>query len=284
MPIAVVTDSTANLPDDVAGRHGVRVIPLMVQAGDHSYREGVDIAASEITAMMRAGVVVTTAHPGPEVFLAVYRALADGGADGVVSAHVSSHLSGACNAARLAALESPIPVRVVDSLSVGMGLGFAVLAGQRAADRGGDLDAVAQAVADTAAEAGVWFCVDNLDYLKRGGRIGSARALLANALAIKPILTISGGEVAPFDRVRTTARAMARLEDVAVEHAVLVPSDVAIHHADALDRAEALAERLRMRLPGTEIQLSALTSAVTAHTGPGTVSVVVAPAEPEGGS
>ena len=282
MPIAVVTDSTANLPDDPRHHGAIRIVPLTVQAGDRVFREGVDIQPAEIAAMMRSGVLVTTAHPGPEAFLSVYRDLADSGADAIVSAHVSSHLSGACNAARLAAIESPVPVQVIDSQSVGMGLGFAVLAGQRSAQRGDDLAMVGAVVENTAAEAGVWFVVDDLDYLKRGGRIGAARALLANALAIKPILTISGGEVAPFDRVRTTARALARLEDVAVEHAVLVPSLVAIHHADALDRAELLAERLRARLPGIAIMVSELTAAVTAHTGPGTVSVVDAPVEAEG--
>jgi len=277
VPTSVVTDSTANIPVDQASALGIRVVPMTVVIDGHSHEEGVDVSSADLVAALRAGRAVSTAHPGPGVFLAAYRDLAADGADAIVSVHLSARLSGAVNAARLAAAESPVPVTVVDSRSVAMGLGFAVLAGARSARAGGDAATAAAEVERVVSATDVWFCVDDLETLRRGGRVGAAKALVGSALSIKPILSISAGEVVPFDRVRTTARAMARLEELAVERAVLVPSQIAVHHLDALDRAQALADRLRERLPGTEISVTELAAVLSAHSGPGTVAVVVAP-------
>ena len=283
MPSGLVTDSTANLPPERAAALGIEVVPMTIVLGGASYLEGVDVSAGLIAEQLRQGHVVTTAHPGPESFLTAYRALASRGADSIVSMHVSSRLSGACNAARLAAESSPVPVRVIDSDSVAMGLGFPVLAAAALASAGAGLDDVIAEAVRVAGGVRVWFGVDDLDHLRRGGRIGGASALLGTVLSIKPLLTISGGEVVAFDRVRTSARAIARLAEVAVERAAAAPSQLAVHHTDAADRAEALAEVLESVLTGVRVPVSELTATVAVHSGPGTVAVVVAPAaaEPE---
>jgi len=281
MPSGLVTDSTANIPPEVVATQGIEVVPMTIVLGGTSYQEGVDVSAGLIAEQLRQGQVVTTAHPGPEAFLTAYRALASRGADSIVSMHVSSKLSGACNSARLAAESSPVPVRVIDSHSVAMGLGFPVLAAAAVARADAGLDDVVAEAVRVAGGVRVWFVVDNLDHLRRGGRIGGASALLGTVLSIKPLLTIAGGEVVAFDRVRTSARAIARLAEVAFERATESPSQVAVHHTDAADRAGALAEALESVLPWLRVTVSELTATVAVHSGPGAVAVVVSPSAVE---
>ncbi|MCX6460242.1 MAG: DegV family protein [Actinobacteria bacterium] len=277
MSTAIVTDSTASIGGENAVEKAISVVPLTVIVRGEPHDEGAPGLLALMAEAMRAGETVTTSHPGPGAFLERYQQLAQAGADEIVSIHLSSQLSGACNSARLAALDSPVRVRVVDSRSVAMGLGFPVLAAAEVAAAGGSADEVAARAEEIAGGVAVWFFVDDLDVLRRGGRIGAARALWGNALAIKPVLTITGGEVAPFEKVRTTARAVARLEDLAVERSVFEATQIAVHHVDALDRADDLAARLRDRLPSTSVEVSELPAVIAAHSGPGTLAVVVAP-------
>ena len=277
MSTAIVTDSTASIGGEHAVENAISVVPLTVIVRGEPHDEGAPGLLVLMAEAMRAGETVTTSHPGPGAFLERYQQLAQAGADEIVSIHLSSQLSGACNSARLAALDSPVRVRVVDSRSVAMGLGFPVLAAAEVAAAGGSADEVAARAEEIAGGVAVWFFVDDLDVLRRGGRIGAARALWGNALAIKPLLTITGGEVAPFEKVRTTARAVARLEDLAVERSVFEATQIAVHHVDALDRADDLAARLRDRLPSTSVEVSELPAVIAAHSGPGTLAVVVAP-------
>ena len=277
MSTAIVTDSTASIGGEHAVENAISVVPLTVIVRGEPHDEGAPGLLALMAEAMRAGETVTTSHPGPGAFLERYQQLAQAGADEIVSIHLSSQLSGACNSARLAALDSPVRVRVVDSRSVAMGLGFPVLAAAEVAAAGGSADEVAGRAEEIAGGVAVWFFVDDLDVLRRGGRIGAARALWGNALAIKPVLTITGGEVAPFEKVRTTARAVARLEDLAVERSVFEATQIAVHHVDALDRAVVLAARLRDRLPSTSVEVSELPAVIAAHSGPGTLAVVVAP-------
>ncbi|MEI6372912.1 MAG: DegV family protein [Actinomycetes bacterium] len=277
MSTAIVTDSTASIGGEHAVENAISVVPLTVIVRGEPHDEGAPGLLALMAEAMRAGETVTTSHPGPGAFLERYQQLAQAGADEIVSIHLSSQLSGACNSARLAALDSPVRVRVVDSRSVAMGLGFPVLAAAEVAAAGGSADEVAARAEEIAGGVAVWFFVDDLDVLRRGGRIGAARALWGNALAIKPVLTITGGEVAPFEKVRTTARAVARLEDLAVERSVFEATQIAVHHVDALDRAVVLAARLRDRLPSTSVEVSELPAVIAAHSGPGTLAVVVAP-------
>ncbi|MCG6493571.1 DegV family protein [Kitasatospora sp. A2-31] len=276
--LALVTDSTAYLPQEAVDRHGVAVVPLSVVVGDAVLTEGVEISPKDVAEALRGKQRVTTSRPNPESFAAAYRAAAEAGARGIVSVHISGELSGTAEAARLAASESPVPVRVVDSRLVGMALGYGVLAAAEAVAAGAELDEVAAAATRRAEATTGFFYVDTLEYLRRGGRIGAARALLGSALAVKPLLHLDGGRIEPLEKVRTASRAIARLEEIAVEEAGGREVDVAVHHLAAEERAEPLAERLRARVPGLrELYVGEVGAVIGAHVGPGLLAVVVSP-------
>ncbi|MEV7175932.1 DegV family protein [Kitasatospora sp. NPDC093679] len=276
--LALVTDSTAYLPQDVVDRHRIEVVPLSVVVGDEVLTEGVEISPKDVAEALRAKRRVTTSRPSPESFAAAYRAAAEAGATGVVSVHISSELSGTYEAAKLAAAGAEIPVEVVDSRLVGMALGHCVLTAAQAAEAGlGPAEAAAEAVRRSSLSSG-FFYVDTLEHLRRGGRIGAARALLGSALAVKPLLHLSGGRIEPLEKVRTASRAIARLEEIAVERAGDAEVDIAVHHLAAEERAEPLAERLRERVPGLrDLYVGEVGAVIGAHVGPGLLAVVVSP-------
>jgi DegV family protein with EDD domain len=196
----------------------------------------------------------------------------------VVSVHLSAQMSGTVESARLAAKEAPVPVEVVDSESLGMGLGYAVLSATAVAAAGGTIHEVAEAARKRAAAAHAVFYVDTLEHLRRGGRIGAAAALLGSALAMKPLLQMVDGHIEALEKVRTSAKAIARLEEVAVDLAGSGPVDLAVHHLASPDRADRLAARLRGRVPGLgDLHVSEVGAVVGAHVGPGMLAVVVAP-------
>lgn len=278
MGVAVVTDSTCYLPRGVAEAHGIRVVPVQVIVGGQAFDETEDEQAVRVADALRDWQVVTTSRPSPERFLTAIRDAQDAGADSVVIATLSAALSATYESALLAAKEAGIPVEVVDSGSIAMGLGFAVLDGATVAARGGSIDEVAERIARTASDATVLFYVDTLEYLRRGGRVGAARAAMGQALQVKPLLRLHDGRVEMFDKVRTAGRALARLDELAVEAAGDDPVRVAVQHLASADRADALAEQLRGQLPKADITECPVGGVVGAHVGPGMVAVVVAAA------
>ena len=275
--VALVTDSTAYLPADLVVSRHVIVVPVQVVVGGQPYDEGTEISPAEVADALRSWSVVTTSRPSPDRFAQAYAAAAAAGATAVVSAHLSGDMSGTFDSAVLAARAAPIPVVVVDTRRVAMAMGFAVLEGARAAETGLDVEAVAQVIRDRAAASSALFYVDTLDYLRRGGRIGAATALVGQALAVKPILELVDGRVAPLEKVRTTSKALARLEELVVERADGRPCDIAVHHLDAAARAEALAGHLVSRLVDSRVLVGEVGAVVGAHVGPGMVAVAVSP-------
>lgn len=275
--VVVVTDSTAYLPDGLADELSVRVVPLQVVLGGRSGAEGSEVTPAQVASALAAWVPVSTSRPTPAEFVAVYRAALAGGAPGVVSLHLSRELSGTWDSARLAAAEvGAESVRVVDSRSAAMGLGFAVLAAAQAAAAGGGPEEVYAAAVGTAERTTTLFYVDTLEHLRRGGRIGAAQALLGTALSVKPILHVREGRIVPLEKVRTVSKGIARLEALAVAAADGGPADVAVHHLAAAQRAALLAERLRTRLPQVgQFYASEVGAVVGAHVGPGVLGVVV---------
>ncbi|MET8839970.1 DegV family protein [Streptomyces rubiginosohelvolus] len=274
--VAIVTDSTAYLPRPTMERHGITAVPLTVVLGDRALEEGTEISARSLALALQKRHSVTTSRPSPEVFAAAYRAAAEGGADAVVSLHLSSEFSGTYDAAQLAAQDAPVPVRVVDTGMVAMALGFCALAAAEAAEAGGGLDEAVSAAEKRAAGTSAYFYVDTLDYLRRGGRIGTAQALLGSALAVKPILELDGGRIEMLEKVRTASRAIARLEEIVAERAGTAPVDIAVHHLAAQERADRLAERLRERVPGlVDLHVSEVGAVIGAHTGPGLLGAVI---------
>jgi DegV family protein with EDD domain len=279
--VAVVTDSTAYLPDDLVEQYGIEVVPLYVVLAGRSGREGRDISPQEVArALTTRGQQVSTSRPTPGDFVAAYRRCLAAGADRVVSIHLSAELSGTWDAARLAAAQvGEHVVTVIDSRSTAMGTGFAVLAAARAAADGSSATEVAEVARTTAGCTRTFFVVDTLEHLRRGGRIGAAAAVLGSALSVKPVLHMVEGQVVPLEKVRTSGRAMNRLVQRAVETAGEGPASLAVHHVAAPERAERLAAELRERLPNhRELLVSELGAAIGAHVGPGSVGIVVVPA------
>jgi DegV family protein with EDD domain len=282
--VAVVTDSTASLDPVVAARARVTVVPLQVVIDEVSRPESADgVTPAVVASALRRGCSVTTSRPAPEAFAAVYADLAAVGHREIVSVHLSRLMSGTYAAAVTAAETAAVPVTVVDSRTLAMATGFAVLSGAAAAAGGADGAEVAAVVQRRAEAAQMYFSVETLDHLRRGGRIGPAVALLGSALSVKPLLTVTGGQIRSCERVRTSSRALARLEELAfvaltragtlAEHV-----DLAVHHLDRAAAANALAERLDRRVPGrSAVSITEVSAVLAAHVGPGTLGVVVSP-------
>lgn len=271
--VTVVTDSTAYLPAGLVADLGIVVVPLHVRLGEREFDEGVDLTTADfVDWIKRPGRRALTSQPSSAAFASAYAAAAES----VVSVHLSSMLSGTCGAARLAAESAGKPVRVVDSRTVAMGLGFAVIAAAEAAGTGASAAVVAEAAERAAARSRTMFYVDTLEYLRRGGRIGTARSLLGGVLSVKPLLHIVDGEIAVLERIRTASKALARLEDVAALTAGHADIDLAVQHLGSPERAAEVADRLRERIPGVRsLHLSELGPVVGTHVGAGTVGVVV---------
>lgn len=277
--VAVVTDSTAYFPAGLAERRDIRQVPLHVLVDGRHWLDGVQLGPAELVEALARRASVSTSRPTPAEFAAVYTAAIKAGADAIVSVHLSRALSGTWESARLAAEQVGAQrVRVVDSRSTGMGLGFAALAAAAVAADGGDLGTVYNTAERVGARSRVFFSVDTLEYLRRGGRIASAAALLGTALAVKPLLHVDGGRVVPLEKVRTATRARARLVELVVHAAASAPFDLAVHHLGAPERAADLVGQLQIRLPMlSECLVSEVGAAIGAHAGPGMLGVVVLP-------
>lgn len=276
--VAIVTDSTAYLPPRTMERHGITTVPLTVVLGDQALEEGTEISTRSLAQALQKRRSVTTSRPSPALFAETYRKVAASGATEIVSLHLSAELSGTYDAAVLAAREAPVPVRVVDTGTVAMALGFCALAAAETADGGGTVDDAVTAAEKRAAGTSAYFYVDTLDYLRRGGRIGTAQALLGSALAVKPLLQLQDGRIELLEKVRTASKAISRLEEIVAERASGAGIDLAVHHLAAPDRAAALADRLRARVPGlADLHVSEVGAVIGAHTGPGLLGVVVSP-------
>ncbi|GAA1153890.1 DegV family protein [Nocardioides aquiterrae] len=282
MPAVIVTDSTASLPPELAVERGIVVVPLQVVIGATVYDEGADGATPElVAAALREWKPVSTSRPSPAALLEVYEQAARDGATEIVSVHLSGEMSGTYESAQLAARDASVRVVPVDTRQVGVATGFAVLAAADVLDAGGTADEAAAAARARAEATSSLFYVDTLEYLRRGGRIGAAAALFGGALAVKPLLQIEDGTVASLERVRTSGRALARLEELAVQAAGEADVDVCVAHLASPERAGQLAERLGQRLEanlgGREVWCGELGAVLGAHVGPGMIAVCVAP-------
>jgi DegV family protein with EDD domain len=281
--VALVTDSTAMLPAELAAEREVTVVPLQVVIGAKSYDEGVDAEATPetIATALREWTPVSTSRPAPSVFLDAYRRAHEAGAEAVLSVHLSSQVSGTFESAQLAAKEAPLPVLTVDTLQLGFATGYAVLTAADVLDAGRSVEEAKGAALARADATTSLFYVDTLEYLRRGGRIGAAAAMLGSALAVKPLLTIDQGRIATLEKVRTAGRALGRLEELAATAAGDRQVDVAVAHLAAEDRACTLAGRLGTRLAdnlsGRAVSVGEVGAVIGAHVGPGMVAVVVAP-------
>jgi len=281
--VAVVTDSTASLPPEVAATLGITVVPLQVVIGATSYDDGVDLEASpeHVAAALREYLPVSTSRPSPSVVGEAYQRAAAEGAEEIVSVHLSAEVSATYESALLAARKSPVRVHTVDTRQIGAGTGYAARSAAQAVLDGASGEEAAEAARARAREVSSLFYVDTLEHLRRGGRVGAAAALVGSALAVKPILCVENGLISPKEKVRTASRALARLADLAVEAAGSRDVEISVCHLANPDGAQALAdtlaERLADGLAGREVEVAEVAAVLGAHVGPGLVGVVVAP-------
>lgn len=276
--VAVVTDSTAYIPEHLTNGYNLHSIPLQVIWGEETFRDGVDITPLEFyTRLQNAKVMPTTSQPSPAAFKQVYASLLEQGFD-ILSVHISSKLSGTIDSAVQAKeMIQSDRIEIVDSLSAGMALGFQALLAARAASEGKPLAEI-KSMAEKANDlTGVLFAVSTLEFLHRGGRIGGAAAFLGTALNLKPLLKLNDGKIEPVERVRTMGKAIDRLLDLfASEIDGRTPLRIASLHANSPREAEMLLEKIRQRFDVSEVDIATLAEVspvIGTHTGPGTVGI-----------
>jgi DegV family protein with EDD domain len=272
---AIVLDSTADFPAAPERFPNMRVVPLYVRFGEESYRDYVELGPDEFYDRLRTvSELPTTSQPTPQDFLAVYEQLA--GYDRILSLHIASNLSGTYASAGLAAQElGGDRVRLLDSRTASAAIAMLALAIQRRLERSTTDEEVEALVERYAGDTELLFTVDTLEFLAKGGRIGRARALAGQLLNVKPVLTITDGEVVPLTRVRGWGKAMAEFEKRFTEATADTPGlRVAIAHAQAPDRVEALEELVRRVRPQADVEhVTTLGAVVGTHAGPGTVGL-----------
>jgi DegV family protein with EDD domain len=274
MPIKVVTDSSARLHPDELQRWGIEQVPLHVLVDGQDLRDGIDQVPYDVYTRAH----VTTAGAAPAELADAYRkALADSGGDGVVAVHLSAGLSSTFSSAVAAAREFGPAVRVVNSRSAAMGVGFVALAAARVAAAGGSLDEVEAAARATVPQGRAFIVVHRLDNLRRSGRIGTAASWLGTALSLKPLLCLDvDGRLVLAQRIRTVSKAHAALVDAVAEFVGDRRAAIAVHHVDNHDDADVIGATLTDRLPQVEsLVVTDMGTVLSVHLGAGAIGVVV---------
>jgi DegV family protein with EDD domain len=284
---AVVTDTTVYLPDELAAEHGIHRVSLYVTLDGDQRRES-EIAATDydefFERLSRSEQGATTSQPSVGDFVEVYEPLLAGGGE-IVSLHISGGISGTCDSARQARQrlidegKGGERIEVVDSRSAAGGLGMMVIAAAKVARGGGDAAAAAAAAGKVRDSLKIWFAVDTLEYLRKGGRIGAAAALLGSALQIKPILTLEE-EITPVERVRTRRRAFERMVDYARERHEAGADAWVVQHIHDAETALKLVEQGREVFGCDPLFVSEIGPVLGAHTGPGLLGIGGAGPEP----
>lgn len=276
--VHIITDTASALPEGYSDEHAevLSVVPMPVPVDAQVFIEGVDDVMSELSLGLAMGSKITTSRPAPGQLLRAVERAAEAGASSVLIVCISSALSGTVDAARWAAEQAQLPVRVLDTRSVGLGEGFAVMAAVEAAEAGLELDEVHLAAA-AACDASVWFVVPSLEQLRRGGRIGAVASVLGTLLNVKPILTVNrDGAIVAADKARSLQRALAHVIELGIDAAGEDPAGVRVglHHFGAEEEAAAVAEALA---PYTEhpVLVTPVPAVLAAHTGAGVVALIV---------
>jgi DegV family protein with EDD domain len=275
--IAILTDSTANLPVEWIEQYNIRVIPLKIHWGNVTTLDGVDITPNEFyTRLAHSKSLPTTSQPSIQDFLQAFESLADQ-ADGIVVPLISSGISGTVASAQAAARQfSRIPVEIVDTRVTSAGQVLVVLAAARVAAQGKSLQEVRQAADEIVQRLHFFFAVDTLEYLHRGGRIGGASRYLGTAFSIKPILYFdSEGKLDALERVRTKGRALQRLIALAEERANGHPLHIGVIHANIPQIAQVFREQITQHLNYKEVLTVEFSPVIGVHVGPGTIGIAL---------
>jgi DegV family protein with EDD domain len=274
--IAIVADSTCDIGPAGLSERNVTMVPLKVHIGDDTFLDWVDFTPETYYPKLIAeSKNPTTSQPSPKEFADVYATLAAQGADGIVVITISEKLSGTYESAILAAKDSTVPVRVVDSTFVSGTIGLVVDEACAARDAGGDLDTVEAAAQDAVRRADLFFVLDTLDYLVRGGRAGKAQGLAASLLNIKPVLRVHEGVIVPFKKVKGSRKAYQEMAAHTAEVSrASGPLKVVLVHAQGADLARQMASDLKdAGLVGEIVRIDEIGSVIGTHVGPGAVGV-----------
>ena len=274
MSVKIVTDSTSDIPEELARELGIEVVPLKVRFGTQEYLDGIDLSSEEFYQRLVDGPdLPTTSQPSIGEFTDVYKRLMQD-ADGILSVHVSSKLSGTINSATQASEQAgaDCPVEIVDTQQASMALGLIVISVARAAASGVGLEELTSLANDVSRRAEFFVLFDTLEYLQKGGRIGKARAFLGGILSIKPLLILRDGEVHELTKERTRRKGIARLIQIAEEFGPV--EDMAVLHSTTPDEAQSLAKDLSVMMPeGREPVISRAGSVIGTYAGPGALGI-----------
>lgn len=273
--VRIITDTTAGLPDEVAQRYDIPVIPQVIIFGSDTYLEGQEIDHQTfMERLLTSKELPKTSAPPPELFSREFERIASQG-EPILCIHPSTELSGTVRSATVAATDFPnADIRVIDTRVVGSPLATLVTLAARWAEAGIDADAIQDRIHDLIPRCRVYFLVDTLEYLAKNGRIGGGAALLGSVLRVKPILTLQDGRADQFERTRTHRRAVARLKELVLEQ---MPGDgsghLSVMHASAPEQAQALVEDLSTRLGLQAVPILDVPPAIVTHAGPGVLAV-----------
>jgi DegV family protein with EDD domain len=273
--IKIVTDSTADVPEELLERYDIRVVPVNIQFGTETYQEGIDIDRLTFYQKLEGDIIPTSSQPSPGQFVDVYRPLAEDG-HSIISIHVTSKHSGTYQSAVLA--KSMLPeadIQVFDSLSISMGTGYQVLAATRAAEEGKSMGEIIQVLKGIRSRMYLYITPATLKYLQKSGRVGKLAGALGSLLNVKPIIKLEDGELEAFQNVRTRSKAIDRLVEL-TEEAVgtTEPVKLAIAHAQVPSEAEKLRERLENTFNCDEMHVVDLACSLTVHGGPGIIGII----------
>ncbi|WP_282941732.1 DegV family protein [Paenibacillus sp. RC67] len=280
--VRVVTDSTADIPADLRKALNIEMVPLKVHFGTETYRDSVDMgSAAFFEKLASVSSLPTTSQPSPVEFMETYKRLAEEGDNPILSIHLSSHMSGTYQSALLAQsmLEDTVNLTVFDSLTASYGIGMLAVTAAEAAKEGKSRDEIVSMLETIRREQKIYFLVDTLEYLQKGGRIGKAAALLGSLLNIKPILSISDdGEVFSVDKVRGQKKAMARIMELLKSDYGDRPLHVTVAHANNIPYAEEMSVLLKEHFTIQSLNYAEIGPVVGTHAGPGAVAAFVRPA------
>jgi len=272
MAVRVVTDSACDLPPEVCEQLGIEVVPLTIRFGDTEYVDRKELTTDAFWQKLEtAAVLPETAAPSVGAFEEAFRSLHADGADGIVCVNLSASLSATMQSAQVAAkaLDGLCPIEVIDSQTASMGIGNLVLHAARRAAEGADVSTIANEVTDGRSRQRLFATLDTLEYLKKGGRIGGARAMLGSMLSIKPIITVVDGAVEEAGKVRTRSKALQFIIDKIPEGNV---ESICVLHSAAVD-LDAFIAKVQPKVPGAEMIVGRIGPVVGVHVGPGAIGL-----------
>ena len=275
--VAIVTDSTCDLPQEVAAAHGITVVPLNVHFGESVYADQVEISTDEFMAKMESSLALpTTSQPSVGAFEDAFGSAAQAqGVTEIVCITISSKLSGTFQSASIAGqnLADSLNVEIVDSFTGAYALGFQAIRAAELADTGLNAKEIAEALRNEISRYHLVFFVETLEHLRRGGRIGKAAQMVGTLLQLKPLLRVDEGMIVPFERTRTRSKAIKALEAFVAEAGPV--EEVAVLYNTTPDEARTLAAAIGMYTPGIEPVLAKMSPVIATHVGPGVLGVAV---------